>query len=209
MERFLNPLLVQEKLREKKLISFTLIEFRRLFGISEIAAKKFTERYVKKGFFIRLKKGLFTIKANPPSPYVIANRLYEPSYISFDAALSFHGIIPETIYVMTSATPKATRRFQAVQNIFMYHKIKRNAYTGYKLVEYLGEHILIAEPEKALADYLYFVDLEKRQLAYERIDLKKIKRAKLIFYARLFGRPKMIKIIERLYADFRKHQRIY
>lgn len=209
MERLLNPLLVQEKLIKNKLNLFTLIEFRRLFNTTETAAKKFTERYVKKGFFVRLKKSIFIIKTIPPSSYLIANKLYESSYVSFDAALSFYGIISETIYAITSATPKATREFKANNSLFTYQKIKREAYTGYRLIKYLGETIFMAEPEKALADYLYFIDLGKRKLEYERLDLSKIKKAKLLNYVKLFKRPQMQNLVKQIYADFRKPKRVY
>lgn len=209
MDRLLNPLLVQERLNEKKLSLFTLTEFKRLFDISEVAAKKFTERYVKKGLFLRLKRGLFVFKTKAPSPYLMANRLYEPSYISFDTALSFHGIIPETIYTITSATTKATREFQAAGIRFTFRKIKKEVYTGYRPLKYLGETILVAEPEKALADYLYFIELKKRRLEYDRLDLRKIKKTRLISYAKMLKRPKMLNLIEKIYADFRKLKRIY
>ena len=145
----------------------------------------------------------------PANHYLIANRLYEPSYISFDAALSFYGIIPETIYAVTSATTKATREFKADNIRFVYHKLKKEAYAGYKAIKHLDNTILMAEPEKALADYLYFVALKKRGLHYERLDLKKIKKTDLLSYVKLFKRPEMIKLVEKIYAEFKKPKRIY
>ena len=135
--------------------------------------------------------------------------LGKPSYISFDTALSFHGIIPETIYTITSATTKATREFKINNMYFTYCKIKKSVYTGYRPIKYLNEIVLIAEPEKALADYFYFIELKKRQLNYERLNLKNIRKNKLISFAKLFNRPRMLNLINQIYADFRKPARIY
>ena len=209
MQHKLNPYNVIKKLRDKKLSIFTPLEFRRVFNVSPYAVQWFIKTHTKKGLFVKLRSGLYILADYPPDHYLIANRLYEPSYISFDAALSFYGIIPETIYPITSATTKTTREFK-VENIrFTYHKLKKAVFNGYKSVKYFDNTILIAEPEKALADYLYFVALKKRGLYYERLDLKKIKKTKLLSYVKLFKQPKMIKLVKKLYAEFRKSKRIY
>jgi len=209
MYRKLKPYNVVEKLKEKKMSIFTPLEFKRVFGVSNWACQWFIKTHTKEGLFIKLRSGLYMLADYPANQYLIANRLYEPSYISFDTALSFYGIIPETIYTVTSATTKTTREFKVENICFVYHKLKRVAYTGYKAIKYLDNTILIAEPEKALADYLYFVALKKRGLHYERLDLKKIKKASLLGYVKLFKRPKMIKLIQKIYAEFRKPKKIY
>ncbi|HCJ65820.1 MAG TPA: hypothetical protein DHV62_00460 [Elusimicrobia bacterium] len=155
------------------------------------------------------KGSLYCLSDNLPNQYLIANRVYEPSYISLDTALSFYGIIPETIYTVTSATTKATREFKINGINFAYCRIKKSVYTGYKPIKHLNETVLIAEAEKALADYLYFVDLKKRQLGYERLNLENIRKKKLIRFAKLFNRPRILNLIKQIYAEFGKPSRIY
>ncbi|PIR02605.1 MAG: hypothetical protein CO031_01860 [Candidatus Nealsonbacteria bacterium CG_4_9_14_0_2_um_filter_37_38] len=209
MQRKLNPYNVIKKLREKKLSIFTPLEFRRVFNVSPYAVQWFIKTHTKKGLFVKLRNGLYILADYPPNHYLIANRLCEPSYISFDAALSFYGIIPETVYAITSATTKTTRECK-VENIrFVYHKLKKGAYTGYKAIKYLDSTILIAEAEKALADYLYFVALKRRGLHYERLNLEKIKKTNLLFYVKLFKQPQMIKLVRKIYAESRFPKRIY
>ena len=209
MVQKLKPLSVVRKIKEKKLELFTPREFERLFGVSTDSAQKFIKVYTKKGFLVKIRNGLYMLADSPANSFLIANRLYEPSYISFDMALSFYGIIPETIYTVTSATIKISREFKANGISYTYHKIKKEAYNGYKPIKYLDQTILMAEPEKALADYLYFVALKRRGLYYERMDLKKIKKEKLLKYAKLFNKPKMNKLIKEIYAEFRNPKRIY
>lgn len=213
MAKILNLNIFRTKITEKGLSIFTPYDVVRLFKVSSVAANFFLFRNAKKGLLIRLKKSqkgsLYCLADKQPSQYLTANRIYEPSYISFDTALSFYGIIPETIYTITSATTKATREFKTNNSHFIYYKIKRSVYTEYRPIKYLNETILMAEPEKALIDYLYFVNLKKRQLSYERLNLKKIRKNKLIGIAKLFNRPGMLNLIKQIYADFREPSRIY
>lgn len=200
---------LQTILKEKGMKLFSAHELQMLLNISSSALNRLIWSYAKKGFIIKLKNNLYSLAENPASPYFIANRLYSPSYISFDTALSFHKIIPETIYPFTSATPKITRLFEAANIAYHYFHIKKEAYTGYIPLKYDHNTVLMAEPEKALADYLYFVSLKKRGLHYERIDLSHINRAKLIAYIKLFKRPNLLKLMEQIYAAGRKSPRIY
>ena len=209
MTKKLSPIKAQQELIENNTLIFSPLEFQRIFNVTKSAANSFINFHFKKGLFVKIRNGLYMLADYPANHYSIANRLYEPSYISFDTALSFHGIIPETIYAVTSATAKITREFKADNIRFVYHKLKKEAYTGYKAIKYSGNTILMAEPEKALADYLYFVALKKRGLHYERLDLKKIKKANLLSYVKLFKKPEMIKLVEKIYVEFKKPKRIY
>jgi len=209
MAKKLNPIKAQRELIKRNMLLFSPLEFRRIFCVTKSAANFFINYHLKTGLFAKLRNGLYTLADYPANHYLIANRLYEPSYISFDTALSFYGVIPETIYTITSATTKTTREFEAENVKFVYHRIKKKTYTGYKPIKYLDSTILIAEPEKALADFLYFVVLKKRQLHYERLDFKKVKKNKLLFYAELFKKPKIIELIDKLYVEQRNPKRIY
>jgi predicted transcriptional regulator of viral defense system len=180
---------MQEKLHESGLKIFTGLEFRMLTGYSKVAAQKLLERYSEKGVFVRIKPGLFCLKKNMPSQYFIANRIYKPSYISFETALSFYGMIPETVYGCTSATTMTTRRFNAAGQNYSYHKIKKNAFTGYIILKTGEEEVLFAEKEKALADYFYYVFLKKRKMN-DRLRIKDLNKNAVMRYAEMFGKPK-------------------
>jgi len=205
----LNIINVQRFIREKSKQIFSPLDLQRYFKVNYDTARKFILRGINKNIYLKLKKGLYSLAETPPNNYLIANRLYEPSYISFDTALSYYGIIPETIYSITSATTKATRRFIVKGVEYTYKKLRTEFFTGYQAVKYQGETVLLAEPEKALADYLYFIELKKRKFSYERLNLEKIQKSKLIIYVRLFKHQKMNNLIKNIYAQSRKPQRIY
>ena len=55
--------------------------------------------------------------------------------------------------------------------------------------------VLIAEPEKAFADYLYFVSL-KRKTLNGRFNFHKLKKKSVMEYAKLFGKKSLIKLVK-------------
>lgn len=197
MGRKLNLIQVERGLKDKGFKIFTPFEFARIFETSSVSAQKFLERYTKKGIFARVKKGLYIFNFEPPNEMVLANRIYFPSYISFETALSYYGLIPETVYSLTSATTKPTREFFLGEMAFSYSKIKKEAFTGYIPQDLDGETALMATPEKAFCDYLYFVNLGKKSLN-DRLKVAKLDFVKIKKYAQLFKR----KGLERIVDDF-------
>lgn len=185
MGRLLNLLQVQNTLEEEGIRLFTPKEFARLLKTTEISARKFLERYTKKGAFVRAKRGLYLYGYQPSQEFVLANKIYEPSYISLETALSYYGIIPEAVYTITSVTSRASQEFTVAGRLFRYQKIKQAAFTGYVPCRFGGQTGLIATPEKALVDYLYFVSLGKKSLN-DRLRLTELKFATVKKYSQFF-----------------------
>jgi predicted transcriptional regulator of viral defense system len=209
MVKKLNRIEVEEKLKSLGLFVFTPLEFKNIFNVSTGAASVFISHNTEKGgIFNKIRNGLYSVKDADVPNYFIANKLYEPSYISLSTALSHYGIIPETVYATTSITTKTSREFNTHKGNFIYQRIKKDVFTGYGLKEIDREKVLIAEPEKALADYLYFVDL-KRSLLNDRLELKKIKKYELISFVKLFKRESMLKLVDQIYVEYKKPRKIY
>jgi len=199
---------VEEKLKSLGLAVFTPREFAGVFGIAIKRSTNFISTNLKSGLFFKLRNNFYMIKDSNPNYFFIANKLYRPSYISLETALSHYKIIPEVVYGITSITAKASREFKTPVGVFGYQSIKKGAFTGYGLQSWEGEGVLLADAEKALADYLYFVDL-KKVLLNDRLELKRINKKKLIQYVNLFKRPGMAKLIEQIYAQYKKPRKIY
>lgn len=87
--------------------------------------------------------------------YLTANRIYSPSYVSFESALSYYRLIPEGVYTITSATSLKTQQFMTAIGTFAYRRLKPELMFGYRFVESDGRLIKMARPEKLLLDYLY------------------------------------------------------
>ena len=95
-----------------------------------------------------------------------------------------------------SGPDRSRRTITAAGKTFEYHRLKRAAFTGYQPTKVGGETVLIATPEKALVDYLYYVDLKKKTLN-ERLTLR-LAWSRVRSYARLFERPSLTRLIQQL-----------
>jgi len=195
MVKLMNRTNFFAKIKEKKIFIFTAADIRALFGVSAVAATALLYRYKKHGFILQIKRGFYIFPDNFPPDVYIANKLYSPSYISLEFALSYHGVIPETVYEITSITTKATRKFETLGKIFSYRKIKKAAYTGYTVHKQNEMSFYIADAEKALVDANY-LRLLNNQEPISRLNKDKINQNKAIKYALLFGNVKLIGVIK-------------
>lgn len=191
----LNLILVQKELKNKGLAIFTPQEFERLFDVSKTAVRQFIHANTQKGVFIKLRNGMYSLEDKRPNLYFMANKMYRPSYISLETALSYYSIIPEVVYSITSITPKSTREFDAFGIDFSYARIKQKAFQGYATRKEGNTTVLFAEPEKALADYLYFVSLGKKILN-DRLNVRRLDITKVREYAQLFDRPGIMRVLD-------------
>lgn len=201
MYNLVKPLSVREELLKRKIRIFTNQQFALVFNLASYQTEYSLNRLVKDGLLTRLKKGIYVLKISPPSEEEIANVLYQPSYISFEYALAYYSIIPEMTYQIASATTKPTRLFTVGHNSFAYYTIKLEAYTGYILAQRGERRFYIAEPEKALVDYLYIISLGQRSLLggrsiNDRMELKSLDKEKILIFAGLYDWPKLDRLIE-------------
>lgn len=196
MVKLVNRTDFVSKIKAKKLVIFSSREVQALFGTSRVATSGILNRYSKQGFIIQIKRGLYSLSDNLPPELYLANKLYAPSYISREFALSYHGIIPEMVYEITSVSIKATRQFRKLGKIYSYRKIKKSAFTGYTVEKQQGFTFRIADAEKAFVDTLYYrVLFGKKPIS--RFDKEKINKNKALKYAKLFENPKLIGILKR------------
>ena len=114
-------------------------------------------RWVKKGYLLKLKNGIYAFEKDFEriKGEEVAAALYQPSYLSLESALSFYGFVPEMVYAYVSVTGKINRTFDNKFGHFIYRHLKSELFWGYREVRTDTGRYLIAEPEKAVLDYLY------------------------------------------------------
>lgn len=116
---------------------------------------------MKSGLIIGVVPGLYVsaqeLRRRPVSMGILANRIYGPSYVSFQYVLARQGLIPEGVFGITSATPKRNRDVDTPLGRFSYRHLPREVYPFGFIREELpdGSGFLIARPEKAVLDLIY------------------------------------------------------
>ncbi|MCD6199344.1 MAG: hypothetical protein J7K15_12395 [Deltaproteobacteria bacterium] len=158
-----------------------------------------------KGYIKKIIRGHYifaNLELNENVLFEIANRIYSPSYISFEMALSFYHMIPESVYGLTSATSRKTKVFKTKIGDFIYRTIQPRLLFGYKLIDYIGRRLKVAEPEKALLDYFYLNTSIKSEddFAEMRIDrdqyLTYVDESRLLAYINEFRQKRLSKRVK-------------
>jgi len=142
-------------------------EFRRAFAdfpvltLSDIRVvdngfdRRRLSEWQRKGYIRKIVKGGYVFsefELNEERLFLIANRIYSPSYISLESALAYYHLIPESIYAVTSISTRRTYEFETPLSRFVYRSLKRTAFVGYDIAP--GK-VRMAFMEKALLDYFY------------------------------------------------------
>lgn len=161
---------------------FTTADLQKITGLAKNSLKVSVYRLVKKGILIKIKRGVFQLAFNQVDVKKIANQLYYPSYLSFESALSYYGILSQIPYAQTFATPKRSKKITLWETEVVYRQLSKELFFGYTFLD----GIYLAEPEKALLDQLYLVSRGLAILSLEELDLSKIERRKFIRYSHKF-----------------------
>jgi len=117
-------------------------------------------RLLASGTIVRIRKGLYCFGEGLRRAAIcreqVANLVYGPSYVSMESALSYHGLIPERVEVVTSVTTRRSRTFETPLGRFSYRMLGGERYSTGASLEKLGDSsFLIAGAEKALADKVW------------------------------------------------------
>lgn len=150
----------------------------------------------QKGYVKGIIKGYYVFSdaaINEQTLFEMANKIYSPSYISLESALSFYGIIPEGVYHVTSISTRRTYTFNTEEAIFSYRTLKPGLFFGYHLINAHNKAYKFAEAEKAVLDYFYLnprINSKEdiKSLRYNSdVFSKLIKKRKFRSYLRRYG----------------------
>jgi predicted transcriptional regulator of viral defense system len=162
------------------------------------------DRWVKSGRLIQLRRGIYSVappyQAEAPHPFLVANHLRKPSYVSLQSALSHYGLIPEFVPVITSVTTGRPEELQTPLGGFVFRHLKQKAFFGYAQTEISrGQSVFLASPEKALLDLLYLTPRSDSPeylegLRFEPLDF--FKWDALRMHAERYHSPKLKRAVE-------------
>jgi len=112
---------------------------------------------VNKNQLYTVTRGIYETERNV-SGYCLAGAIYGPSYLSFEFAMSYHGLIPEAVYTYTNATcdKKRKKQFENIFGVYTYRDVPRHVFCYDVMLKEEGEyHYWLASAEKAVCDMLY------------------------------------------------------
>lgn len=157
-------------------------------------------REVKNENLFKVVKGLYETDPNTPG-YLLASSIYGPSYISFEYALSFYGLIPERVTTITCATfnKKKKKIYNTMFGTFTYRDVPKDAYPEETLICTENNYSYqIATAEKAICDKIYtmkpiknidnlkillFSDLRISEEEFKKLDVEKISKLSLLYHS--------------------------
>jgi len=137
---------------------FTILDVEKKFYFEKKGSLRVQlSRFIQKGWLIQLKRGLYCFSPAKLEEFVLANQLYQPSYISLETALNYYGTIPDVSQALTSVSLTTTKKISNQFGVFHYAKIKSALFWGYTRKRLAGkdDFFLIAQKEKALLDFFY------------------------------------------------------
>ena len=145
-------------------------------------------RMLREGEYIQIIKGLYETDRSTPG-YLLAGSIYGPSYLSFEFALGYYGMIPEAVYTFTSATfeKKKKKTFINPFGTYTYRDVPSSVYSmGLEIIEEGNYSFMIASREKAICDQLYkmgpvanYKELQNLLFVDLRIDEQELKKINL------------------------------
>lgn len=157
---------------------------------SSAARRNLLHRATLAGEVSILRRGLYLLAPpmcrHPIEPLAFPPLLYGPSYVSFETALRYHGLIPDVVQTVAAATCRRSRTFETILGRFDFIRVPvRMLMAGVRLetFELDGRQVFghIASPARAMADLAYIhkkvaaqADIECMLAESWRIDLDEV-----------------------------------
>jgi hypothetical protein len=175
MERY-NLALAAKKIYDSGICFFDIKSLNHILKIKKHSTFYFVLRQlISQKILIKIEKNKYLLENSKINDFTLSNFLYSPSYISFESALNYYGILPQFSYEITASTTKKTKIKKFDDKIFSYFHIKKELFWGYQKIN----DFLIALPEKAVCDYLYFGAKGLKKINIDELNLKGLNKEKI------------------------------
>jgi len=146
-------------------------------------------RYELRGLVERVSTKIYVNHLNQQfSPRDLVNILRPESYISLESALVEKGVTTQSPSVLTCVTPGYPQSFRSRSVSITYRKISIDLYWGTEEKATRYNKYRIAEPEKALLDWIYLSRQEGLPTPLDELHLQFLDRGKLLKYGERFPR---------------------
>lgn len=162
-------------------------------ALSRQSARGLVEHVGRKVYFNRL--------ALEASPKDLVNVLRKRAYISLDSALREYGISTQSPRILTCVTVERPYVFKGDSIAITYRGINRDLYWGFKEKKSRYSSYLIAEPEKAVLDWVYLHLRDGVEPALDELDFRHVSRSRLLEYAQRFPGTVLKRLLPELITE--------
>jgi len=198
MERY-NLAGITKKVYDSGFSFFTLKTLRDILEINrESTLFSIVKKLMKAGVLLKIEKDKYLLKGREAGDFALADFIYQPSYVSFESALNFYGILSQFPYEISSATARKSVKKVFQDKIFVYTHIKKELFWGYEK----KENFLIALPEKALLDQVYLMSKGYKSISLDEYDLSRIKVSRLKEYLSKYPKTRQFKSAVKLLKKY-------
>ena len=140
--------------------TITLAELRKALGASESYARKLAHGLVKKGWFERLRPGLFQLvpadrgREGVPdtNPLAAGAVLVSPYFYSFGTACTHHGLTEQVFSEVYLACQERRRPETIRDKRYVFVHVPEQRFFGFEEIAVLGQAVQMATTERAVLD---------------------------------------------------------
>lgn len=201
---------------KEKLGGYAVFSLQDIKKVDKTFYRSRLNEWQNKGYIRKLRRGYYIFAdqiLNEAVLFSIANKIYAPSYISLEMALSYYGLIPESVYGITSAATNKTNHFKTEVGEFIYRRLKPQLMFGYQIISVGEVSFKMAEMEKAILDFFYInahiqneADFTELRINVEEVRAK-LDSEKIIKYLSSFNNKSLERRINKFlkyinYADY-------
>ena len=145
---------------------------------------KALSRLAEQGLLSRVAKGIYVnrlVRDSSPEDFI---KLLRPnSYVSLESALSHWGLSKQSSVALTCVTTGNPKEYRTPEFTIAFRTVSKRLYWGFIEKQTRYSKYLIAEPEKALLDWIYLTLQAGLRPSLDEIEFKSIDKQKLTKYS--------------------------
>jgi predicted transcriptional regulator of viral defense system len=172
-------------------------------GISIQSLRVLLKRQEARGLVEHVTRKLYINKLSIGfNPRELAAAISPQSYVSLESALNEWSVFNQSPSSLTCVSTKQIRPIETTLAKITFRTIKKDLFWGFVERKTRYGKYKLAEPEKAILDWVYFRRKKQQPLDLDEFELQRVSRSRLLKYAESY--PKTLR--QSIYSILLNHQ---
>jgi len=172
-------------------------ELARELNASEVVVGNALRRQEDRGLVEHFGKKIFINRlVHDFSGRELINVLRPEAYLSLETVLRDSGVSTQSPTALTCVTPGRPGEFRAKSVSIIFRRLSQNLFWGFQEKRTRYGKYNLADPEKALLDWVYLGRQEGSAIHTDELDLQGLDHGKLLQYAAKFPLPVKQQVVE-------------